>query len=211
MRLLRLVALAAVTTLLPAASAAAGEHAIVSRSNPRLLGELYADLYSLPVFENPFLGNGNRCLTLARRVVEAVEGGPCTIPRGTADMIGLGSVWSSIEPPFPATAAAQRAVSLQADEDLFEKIDVTIDDGAPVAIRTRRYALFSAQRTVQLPADNILGVPAQTVTLAGHGWFVLIRNLSPGTHTIVQDGLLASGDHQTLAYTVNVIPARRDG
>jgi hypothetical protein len=210
MRLLHMAALAAIVTLLPAASAAAGEHAIVSRSDPRLLGELYADLYSLPVSENPFFGNGNRCLRLARRVVEAVEGGPCTIPRGTADMIGLGSVWSNVEPPFPATAAAQRAVSLQADEDLFEKIDLKIDDSAPVEIRTRRYALFSAQRTVQLPVDNILGVPPQTVTLAGHGWFVMVRNLSLGTHTIVQDALLASGDHQTLAYTVNVIPAPRD-
>src|SRR3954452_11411122 len=58
-------------------------------------------------------------------------------------------------------------------------------DGPPIGIPTPRFEPFSPQRTVVLPAENILGVAPQSVTLTAHGWFVRIRLLQPGLHTIV--------------------------
>jgi hypothetical protein len=174
------------------------------------MGELWSQLYSIPLPENPgFGGNGDHCLRLARGVVEAVEGGPCTVRPGTTDVIGLGSAWSSAEPPFPTTEADQQAISLAADVGFFARISLTIDGGAPIEIRTPRFELFSSQRTVQLPPDNITGGPAQTATFSAHGWFARIRGLRPGRHTIVQDALLVDGDHQTLAYIINVVCERK--
>jgi hypothetical protein len=178
----------------------------VTPSTGELMGELWSQLYSVPLPENPaFGGNGDHCLKLARRVVEAVEGGPCNVSKGTVDVIGLGTAWSSAEPPFPTTQADQQAISLAADVGFFARIRLIIDNGAPIDIRTPRFELFSQQRTVQLPEDNIAGAPAQTATFSAHGWFARIRGLRPGHHTIVQDALLVDGDHQTLAYTINVL------
>jgi hypothetical protein len=202
----RIVLMALAVTLCTApASAQAHGSAVVTPSSGPLLGELWAQVYSLPAPENPIFGNGNQCLKLSPRVVEAVEGGPCTARLGTADMIGLGSAWSNVEPPFPTTEADQRAISLSADQ-LFAEINLVIDHDRPIEIRLPRFELFSPQRTVRLPDDNITGAPAQTVTLTAHGWFALVWFLRPGRHTITQNALLSTGDHQTLTYAVNIRP-----
>src|SRR4051812_31684917 len=136
MRQLHRMFLTALGVALCAAPAAAQAHgsAVVTPSNGRLLGESWAQIYALPAPENPIFGNGNQCLKLSPRVVEAVEGGPCTARLGTADMIGLGSAWSNVEPPFPTTEADQRAVSLAADQ-LFAEINLVIDGSRPIEIR----------------------------------------------------------------------------
>jgi hypothetical protein len=213
MRHLHFAISAVIVVALCTAPAAAAEDAhhyhggpTVTPSTGRLMGELWSQLYSIPLPENPaFGGDGDHCLTLARGVVEAVEGGPCTVSQGTIDVIGLGSAWSSAEPPFPTTEADQQAISLTTDIGLFARISLTIDNDDPVEIRTPRFELFSRQRVVQLPPDNITGGPAQTATFSAHGWFARIRGLRLGRHTIVQDALLVDGDHQTLAYTINVV------
>jgi hypothetical protein len=74
MRHLRRTVLAAVAVALCVAPVA-GAHdphrdrggAVVAPAKDKWLGESWAQLYSLPVSENPFRGNGNPCLTLATR------------------------------------------------------------------------------------------------------------------------------------------------
>jgi hypothetical protein len=70
-------------------------------------------------------------------------------------MTGLGGAWSNAEPPFPATAEAQRAVVVAADRDHFRQIHLSIDGGAPIDIRVPRFEAVSPQETVNLPEDNI--------------------------------------------------------
>jgi hypothetical protein len=178
--------------------------AVLTPSQGKLVGEGWAQLYSLPISENPFFGNGSPCLTVGHHAIEMVEGGSCTITQGTAILLQLGSAYSNVEDPFPPDEASQRAVALASDQAVSE-IHVTVDDDEPVDIRTPRFELFSPQRTVQLPADNVLGVPAQTVTLTAHAWSTLVRNLRPGSHTIVVDGLVWNGQHATYPHFVTVV------
>ena len=56
--------------------------------------------------------------------------------------------------------------------------EVTVDILKP------RFAAFTPLTTVDLPVDNIAGVPAQTGTLTAYGWNVLVRNLDVGRHVI---------------------------
>jgi hypothetical protein len=201
-----LVALALMLCAAPAAGArnqGKDHDGLVTASKGRLVAEAWAQIYSLPTSENPLAGNGNPCLTVGHKVLEAVGGGPCTITQGTALLLYLGSVWSNAEAPFPADEAAQRAVALAADQSVSE-IQVTVDDGDPVDIQRARFELFSPQRTVQLPAENILGVPAQTVTLTAHGWSALVRNLRPGPHNIIVTALW-DGVRITAPHVINVV------
>jgi hypothetical protein len=143
---------------------------------------------------------------VGHKVVSAVGGGPCTVTEGTAIPIGFGSAWSNLEDPFPPDEAAQRAVALAADQGLSE-IQITVDHDDPVNTRRRRFEIFSPQRTVQLPEDNILGVPvpAYPVTLTAHAWSALVRNLPPGHHTIVAE-VVWDGDAFAVTFVIDVVP-----
>jgi hypothetical protein len=184
--------------------------AVITPSKGKFLGEGWAQIYSLPLSENPFAGNGNPCLRVGHKVIEAAGGGPCTIKQGTAIMLGFGSSWSNVEYPFPKDEAAQRAVALAADQGLSD-IHVTVDEDDAVDIRRPRFEVFSPQRTVQLPEDNILDtpeldLPAQTVTLTAHAWSALVRNLRPGPHIIVAK---ATWDGETFAVSHDITVVRR--
>lgn len=209
LRHLRRAVTAALTIALSAAAVADAQErggGIVTRSQAKLVGESWAQLYALPVSENPLFGNGDPCLTLGHNTVEAVAGAHCTVEQGTAVLVGLGSAWSNVESPFPTDEAAQRAVALAADQAI-TAIHVTVDDNDPIDIRTPRFELFSPQRTVQLPIHNILGVPARSVTLTAHAWSALVRNLHPGPHTIVVD-VVWGGERFTFPHFFTVTRAR---
>jgi hypothetical protein len=191
----------------PAAGARAHERGepLVTPAKGKWMGESWAQLYSLPVSAHPWFGNGDQCLTLARDVIQASTGGPCTIKQGTTFTLFISTAWSNVEDPFPETQAEQRAVALAVDQGTVE-IALIVDDQDPIQIRNRRFERFSQQRTVLLPADNFLGVPGpQTVTLTAHGWGAAIRKLSPGGHTIVLDALLADGSHWTIPHYIDVV------
>jgi hypothetical protein len=181
-----------------------GSGAVITPGKGKLLGETWAQLYSLPLSENPLVGNGNPCLNVGHKVIAAVHGGPCTVTQGTAIPIGFGSAWSNAEYPFPQDEAAQRAVALAADQGLAQ-IQVTVDGDDPVNTRRPRFEIFSPRRTVQLPAENILGVPAQTVTLTAHAWSGLVRNLRPGHHTIIAE-VVWDGEPFSVTYVIDVVP-----
>jgi hypothetical protein len=211
MRHLRHIVLAAVAVALCVAPVAGahgpdkdGGGAVVAPAKDKWLGEFWAQIYALPVSENPFAGHG-RCLTVGHKVVQAA-GAPCTIEQGTAFTLGFGTAWSSVEDPFPQTRAEQLALAVAANQQVVG-MTVTVDGGDPVEIRTPRFELFSPQRTVLLPADNILGLDGpQTITLSAHGWGAVVRKLSPGEHTIVGDTLFADGEHLIVTHIVTVVP-----
>ena len=79
MRHLHWIVLAAVAVALWAAPVA-GAHdphkdhggAVVAPAKDKWLGESWAQIYSLPLSENPFAGNGNPCLTLANKVIQEI-------------------------------------------------------------------------------------------------------------------------------------------
>jgi hypothetical protein len=186
--------------------------AVVAPAKDKWAGESWAQAYSLPLAENPFVGNGNPCLTLAHKVIQEI-GGHCTIEQGTTFTLGFGSAWSSAEYPFPQTRAEQLALAIAQDRESIVETNVTVDSDKPVEIRIPRFEVFSPQRRVLLPEDNVLDnpdedidIPAQTVTLSAHGWNAAIRGLSVGEHTIVADALLSDGSHFVVPHGLTVVP-----
>ena len=213
-RLLALTSLAITLCAAPVASAHDPHKdrggAVVVPAKDKWAGESWAQIYSLPISENPFFGNGNPCLTLANKVIQEI-GGHCTIEQGTTFTLGGGSAWSSAEDPFPQTRREQLALATAQDREIVVGLTISVDGGDPVEIRTPRFELFSPQRTVLLPADNGLGVPGpQIVTLSAHGWSAAIRRLSVGDHMIVADKLLATSEHSIDPHPLTVVP-RHDG
>jgi hypothetical protein len=205
-RLASTVAAVLVAALCAAPLAGARDHekaGAITPSRGTLVGAAWAQIYSLPAAENPLFGNGNPCLSVGHHVIQAFEGRQCTVEQGTALLLFLGSAWSNLEAPYPPDESAQRAVAQAADRTISE-IQVTIDGGDPVDIHTARFELFSPQQTVQLPAENILGVAPQAATLTAHGWSALVRNLKPGSHTIVVEAEW-DGNHIVAPHFINVV------
>lgn len=181
-------------------------HKVAGLTGGELLGEAWAQLLSHPA--DTFSGS---CIPLGRngKVVspEAVpDTATCTVKRGTSLFFWLGSECSNVEEPpfFGADEAEQRACAVASDESFFEAARITVDGGEPVDILNPRFELFSPQRTVELPADNILGVEPQTATFTAHGWGALVRKLRPGQHTITWE-VETADDDTTVTVFVNVV------
>jgi hypothetical protein len=132
----------------------------------------------------------------------------CTLKPGTPVYIFFGTECSNVEDPpfFGADATAQRACALAFDEEFFVAASITVDGGEPVDLLTPRFEVFSPQMTVDLPPDNILGVPAQTATFVAHGWAVIVRGLRPGEHTITVTLVDADGGVTTVPVTITIVP-----
>ena len=181
---------------------------VVTPAHAGWLAEFTAQIYSLPASENPWVGNGNPCLIVGHKVLEELLGGPSTIQEGWVFTLGFGSAWSTAEYPFPQTRADQCAASRAQDEPRIKGIHVIVDGGAPVEIFTRPFEHCSPQRTVLIPADNILddvqGPVVATVT--GHGWDAAVRNLRPGRHMILGEAELTDGRLWSFPHTVIVVP-----
>lgn len=192
------VALAAVALCAaPAAAVAHGPHGhhgpvvrpadkVAGVSGSKLLGEGWAKLLANPIetFAGTCMPLGHRGKILAPEP-DADFTARCSVRPGTRLFFFFGTECSNVEEPpfFGADAEAQRACALAFDE-FFVSASITVDDGEPVDILNPRFELFSPQVTVDLPADNSLGVPAQTATFVAHGWAAVVRKLHRGQHTI---------------------------
>jgi hypothetical protein len=129
----------------------------------------------------------------------------CPLTLGTPVFInGLSTAWSSAEDPFPRDEATQQALSLQFDEMATASI-VTVDGRGAVNARDSRYGVFSAQRSVQLPRDNILGIPPRRITFSAHGWMVFVLDLPLGVHAIRSYNTFEDGNVYDFTKYVKVI------
>lgn len=177
-------------------------HHVAGLSGGELLGESWARRFELPA-ENRFVGGCQR-LGRGRQVLSPVIGdddtASCTAPSGTPVFLRFGTVCDDVEPPpfFGADEAAQRACAVAAD-DAVVALRIAVDGGRPVAIRRDRFELISPQLRVQLPPDNIVGVPPQPMTFVAHAWGALVRGLCRGKHTITFEIVMPDG-----AFTVSV-------
>jgi hypothetical protein len=152
-----------------------------------LLAESWAQRLVLPA-DNPFVGRCQR-LGHGRQVLSPVIGddgtASCAARPGTPVFLRFGSFCDDVEPPpfFGADEAAQRACAVAADEAVLA-LRIAVDGGTPRDIRREPFELISPQVAVQLPPDNIVGVPPQPMTFVAHAWGALVAHLCPGRHTI---------------------------
>jgi hypothetical protein len=180
-------------------------------SGSELFGEGWAQLLSNPT--DTFSGT---CIPLGRKGrIQAPEPdanftASCSVKPGTRLFFFFGTECSNVEEPpfFGADEAEQRACALAFDQEFFVAASITVDDGEPVDVLNSRFEVFSPKRTVELPADNILGVPPQTATFTAHGWAAVVRKLRPGRHTIDVVVTDAEGVTTTFTATIDVVPGR---
>ena len=176
-----------------------------------MLGEAWYRVLSLPVAENPFFGNGDPCMRMGRTggvLFPVADGATCTVNRGTPILItGLTTECSNAEPPpyYGRDEAAQRACALAGDEAAAASL-ITIDGRSPVDVRDPRYGVFSPQRKVKLPAENILGIGPRTITFTAHGWMAFVVDLAPGLHEIRSYNTFLDGsDPYVFSKFINVV------
>ncbi len=181
-------------------------HKVAGLSGGELWGELWVQDLSHP---GAFSGN---CIPLGNKgkVLAPIPGpdftASCTVKPGTPLFFAFGSECSDVEGPpfFGGDEEAQRACAIVADE-FFVAARITVDNGKTVEMLNPRFEVISPQQTVELPADNVFGVPPQTATLVAHGWAALVRGLGPGEHTITVE-VTTTDEEATFEAFINVVP-----
>ena len=83
-------------------------------------------------------------------------------------------------------------------------MSVTVD-GHTVDIFKPQFTAFSPQTSVQLPADNVFGVPGQTVTITAYGWRANVRNLGVGRH-LIKTTIGVDGDTFPFHHEIDIVP-----
>ncbi|MEU5341078.1 hypothetical protein AB0H18_09615 [Streptomyces sp. NPDC020766] len=105
--------------------------------------------FSLPATENPWFGNGDRCVKLGRteKVLLALGNGPpqnCTVKQGAAVLVlGLMTVCDDVEePPYYAVGeAAQRKCAWTDLRAITKSLRLTVDGGRAIDLQKRRFAI----------------------------------------------------------------------
>jgi hypothetical protein len=135
----------------------------------------------------------------------------CTVKPGTPLYLSFGSECSDVEEPpfFGEDAEAQRECALAFNEAVLVAASLSVDGGEPVNTMAPRFEVVSPQMTVDLPPDNILGVPPQTATFVAAGWAMMLRGLPPGEHTIEGRITDVSGFTFVAVITIDVVPRGR--
>ena len=159
--------------------------AVPDRKLAATLGAVWETVLETPPAQNPF-ADGDPCIRLGKLVAPFTPLGSaevtCTVRPGTPVFVTAeSSECSTVEAPpfFGSDEASLRQCARDADAG-FAIPSVTVD-GRPVAVREVETGLL----TVDIPADNILGVPAQQAFSVAHGWVALLPPMPPGSHLVV--------------------------
>jgi hypothetical protein len=159
--------------------------AVPDRKLGATLGAVWETVLETPPAQNPFTG-GDPCIRLGKVVAPFTPLGSaevtCTVKPGTRVFVTAeSSECSTVEPPpfFGADEASLRECAREADAG-FATPSVTVD-GRIVAVSEVETGLLA----LDIPADNILGVPAQQAFSVAHGWVALLPPMHPGSHLVV--------------------------
>jgi hypothetical protein len=213
----RCIILAAATLALCVAPVAAADdtngkgRAVVVPAGPEITGLWFKTLFELPAAAHPFQGNGDPCVRLGRRgkVLTVATPATCTAEQGTAVYEGWDHWCSNFDPPdspfYAVSAAEQRRCALAASQSV-TALTITVD-GRSTDILKRRFATFSPQIALNLPADNVFEIDPVVgpYTLTSYGWEVLVKNLRVGQHVIRIYG--EDGDFKgSYEHIINIVP-----
>jgi hypothetical protein len=192
----------------PAASAAPARESgsAPDRELATLLGELWETVLETPVPENPLAAGEPWCIDLdgvvAPFTLDPAASPTCTVEPGTKIFVAAVTIeCSTVERPpfFGSNEAELRACRGCAGEPLALTVD-----GEPVPLTLVETPLL----TIDLPEDNILGVPPQQALSVGAGFVALLHPLPPGTHELVITSRGAFFGAFTNVTTIVVEPSR---
>jgi hypothetical protein len=164
-------------------------HGAFGQSLGGWIGAWWQHYLALPISENPLAGNGSRCGAVGKVLMPVYGPGfdaECTVKPGTFVLL---NVWSgecsNVEPPpfFGADEAQLRAcVRTLLFDDPPDEMSVSVDGRRVADVEDSRG--LSSSFSVELPENNLLGVPATSAMSVAGGWAVLLRPLPPGTHEL---------------------------
>lgn len=186
-----LVVLVGVVVTAPAASAGPdhGSWPVPDREPAVLLGGLWEVVLETPVPENPLAAGEAWCVELdgvvAPFTLDPAAVPTCTVDAGTEIFVAAVSVECSTveEPPFYGGNEAELRQCVR-DLDVLQG-DLTVAvDGEPVPLTLVESPLLR----LDLPEDDLLGVPPQQALSVASGLVALLQPLPPGTHEIVTTG-----------------------
>lgn len=149
------------------------------------------------------------CVLLAGgKVVQPNGSVGCRVRAGTPVFIDFSVEISNLESPFSSDEATQRREARTESKALVVSLDTSVDGGPVTDIHARRFVVTSRQMEVQLPANNLFGVPAQTINFTAWGWAATIKGLTPGHHVIHVDAVVDPDDPLTFPFdlVVDVLP-----
>jgi hypothetical protein len=155
-----------------------------------LLGELWGTVLETPVPENPLAAGEPWCIDLGNRAVAPFTLDPaapptCNVRPGTRIFVPAVTIeCRTVEPPpFFGSNEVELRECARAVDVPGSTLTLTVD-GKPVPLTLVETPLL----TIDLPEDNILGVPPQEALSVAAGFVALLRPLPPGTHEIVITG-----------------------
>jgi hypothetical protein len=195
----------------PAASAAPdhGSGPEPDRELATLLGDLWQTVLETPVLENPLAAGEAWCVDLdgvvAPFTLDPAAAPTCTVDVGTEIFVAALSVECSTveEPPFYGGNEAELRQCVRNLDVLQGTLTVTVN-GKPVPLTLVESPLLR----LDLPEDNLLGVPAQQALSVASGLVALLQPLPPGTHEIVTTGTGTILGDFTNVTTIVVEPRR---
>lgn len=195
----------------PAASAAPdhGSGPEPDRELAALLGDLWVTVLETPVPENPLAAGEAWCVDLdgvvAPFTLDPAAAPTCTVDVDTEIFVAALSVECSTveEPPFYGGNEAELRQCVRDLDVLQGDLTVTVN-GKPVPLTP----LESPLLRLDLPEDNLLGVPAQQALSVAAGLVALLQPLPPGTHEIVTTGTGTILGDFTNVTTIAVEPRR---
>lgn len=207
---MRLFVRAVIVILMVLGLATPAEAAVRGGPPGRLLGQLWHEVFTLPLPDNPFAG-GSPCLHF-HGVASVFGGDPdgavCTIRKGTPlFIVGYSSECSTVEdPPYGVPGDDDDPASLRAcarDADSRVRTPQVVLDGRPLRLTQVTSPLIKAR----LPVDNVFGTEERVMYAVAHGWVAGAYRLPVGTHTIVitLDGTNANGEPLPTVTTNTVI------
>jgi hypothetical protein len=213
---------AAVLALCASSPAAAdvpdGGGAVIAPSNGHELAAWFKTFVELPAAVNPLWGSGeDPCVRLGPtgKTLVAISYGEvtCTAQVGTVVNTGGGHFCSTFDPPDTPFYAVERKEQRRCARAISRErgMRLTVDGGPPVDLFQPQSTAYTPQTTVQLPADNVFGVPAQIGTFTGYGWHANIRNLPVGRHVWTIEVDEAEGFTNYFNHVINIVPRDQPG
>jgi hypothetical protein len=201
-----LLALLLLGLMTPVAPALAQDDPLGSHGASKRFGttgvEFWQWAFAQPAARNPLTdttgefcaeGQSGRTWFLAGSFVGPVVR-ECTIPRGKRvvfPVVNIGSFAFPDDPPAQRTEEYLRG-QVAYLRDHATDLRVTVDGTPlrPALIRYEESRLFSAT----LPQDGVLGLPSPLSPSVDAGYYVTLRALRPGRHTIHVTGAVTAGD-----------------
>ncbi|MGA7369292.1 MAG: hypothetical protein WBX01_09190 [Nitrososphaeraceae archaeon] len=111
----------------------------------------------------------------------------CTIPSGKSLLISpIEAICTPVDTPGVKTEEDMRKCTKE-DQDKVNLVSVTVD-GAEIPMSEYRFQ--SPLFNLTLPANNVMGVPAQETQGVSDGYFVMLKPLPKGEHEIRSVGSL---------------------